>query len=65
MRTNIEINDELMQQALRVSGLKTKKEAVELGLRTLLRLGQQQQIRALRGKLDWQGDLETMRADAQ
>ena len=65
MRTNIEINDELMQQALRVSGLKTKKEAVELGLRTLLRLGQQQQIRALRGKLDWQGNLETMRADIQ
>lgn len=65
MRTNIDISDELIKQAMQVSGLKTKKETVEQALKTLLRLSQQQQIRALRGKLDWQGDLETMRTDAQ
>jgi Arc/MetJ family transcription regulator len=63
MRTNIVIDDALMQDALRVTGLKTKREAVEQGLRTLLRLRQQADIRQLRGKLDWQGDLNTMRTD--
>ena len=61
--TNIVIDDELMRDALRATGLKTKKEAVELGLRTLLRLKSQQQIKTLRGKINWQGDLEKMRAD--
>ena len=41
----------------------SKREAVELGLRTLLRLGRQQEIRSLRGKLAWQGDLDAMRGD--
>jgi Arc/MetJ family transcription regulator len=63
MRTNIVIDDKLMQDALRATGLKTKREAVELGLRTLLRLRQQEQIRRFRGKLDWQGDLDAMRRD--
>ena len=63
MRTNIVIDDELMRDALRATGLKTKKEAVELGLRTLLRLKNQQQIKTLRGKVNWQGDLEKMRTD--
>ena len=63
MRTNIVIDDRLMEEALRLTGLKTKKEAVELGLRTLLRLGRQEQIRRLRGKLDWRGSLEAMRGD--
>ena len=63
MRTNIVIDDRLMEEALRLTGLRTKKEAVELGLRTLLRLGKQQQIRRFRGKLDWQGDLGAMRTD--
>jgi len=63
MRTNIVIDDKLMAETLRVTGLKTKREAVELGLRTLLRLRQQGRIRELRGKLDWQGDLEAMRRD--
>lgn len=63
MRTNIVIDDELMKQALRATGLKTKREAVELGLRTLLRLRRQQEIRRFRGKLHWQGDLEAMRTD--
>ena len=63
MRTNIEIDDKLMQEALRLTGLKTKRDAVEAGLRTLLRLRQQEEIRRYRGKLDWQGDLNTMRTD--
>ena len=64
MRTNIVIDDQLMREALRATGLKTKREAVELGLRTLLRLKKQAEIRGLRGKLDWQGDLDAMRSDA-
>jgi Arc/MetJ family transcription regulator len=64
MRTNIVIDDELMAETLRLTGLKTKREAVELGLRTLLRLRQQEEIRRLRGKLDWQGDLDAMRSDS-
>ena len=63
MRTNIVIDDRLMQDALRTTGLKTKREAVELGLRTLVRLQKQAQIRSLRGKLEWQGDLNAMRRD--
>jgi len=63
MRTNIVIDDQLMQDTLRATGLRTKREAVELGLRTLLRLRQQEEIRRFRGKLNWQGELDTMRAD--
>ncbi len=63
MRTNIVIDDKLMSDTLAVTGLKTKREAVELGLRTLLRLRQQENIRKFRGKLAWQGDLDAMRAD--
>jgi Arc/MetJ family transcription regulator len=63
MRTNIVIDDKLMNDTLRATGLKTKREAVELGLRTVLRLRQQEQIRRFRGKLNWQGDLDAMRSD--
>lgn len=63
MRTNIVIDDKLMQDTLRATGLKTKREAVEQGLRTLLRLRQQEEIRRYRGKLPWQGDLDAMRTD--
>jgi len=63
MRTNIEIDDKLMKDALRATGLKTKREAVELGLRTLLQLRQQEGLRQLRGKLNWQGSLDAMRTD--
>ena len=63
MRTNIVIDDQLMKSALRVTGLKTKREAVELGLRTLLMLRQQEEIKRFRGKLNWQGDFEAMRLD--
>ena len=63
MRTRIVIDDQLMQDALLATGLRTRREAVELGLRTLLRLRQQEEIRRFRGKLNWQGELDTMRAD--
>jgi Arc/MetJ family transcription regulator len=63
MRTNIVIDDQLMQDTLKATGLRTKREAVELGLRTLLRLRQQAEIRHLRGGLVWEGDLERMRTD--
>jgi len=63
MRTNIVIDDKLMRETLRLTGLKTKREAVELGLRTILRLRKQQDIRRFRGKLHWQGDLDAMRTD--
>lgn len=63
MRTNIVIDDKLMADALRATGLKTKREAVELGLRTLLRLRRQSEIKKLRGKITWEGDLDAMRRD--
>lgn len=63
MRTNIVIDDKLMKDALRITGLKTKREAVEEGLRTLILLRKQAEIRKFRGKLDWQGDLDAMRTD--
>ena len=63
MRTNIVIDDKLMRETLRLTGLKTKREAVELGLRTLVRLRQQEKVRHFRGKLKWEGDLEVMRTD--
>lgn len=63
MRTNIVIDDKLMSETLKVTGIKTKREAVELGLRTLLRLKQQTELRQLRGKYEWEGDLDAMRRD--
>jgi Arc/MetJ family transcription regulator len=63
MRTNIVIDDKLMRDALRATGVKTKREAVEQALRTLVRLSHQAEIRRFRGKLDWRGDLDTMRRD--
>ncbi|GBR06731.1 MULTISPECIES: type II toxin-antitoxin system VapB family antitoxin [Acetobacteraceae] len=64
MRTNIIIDDTLMTDALKASGVKTKKEAVELGLRTLIKLNQQRQLRSMKGRLEWHGDLDAMRSDA-
>jgi len=63
MRTNIVIDDKLIRETLRATGLKTKREAVELGLKTILRLAGQEQIRQFRGKLKWTGDLGAMRTD--
>lgn len=63
MRTNIIIDDKLMDAALKATGLKTKREAVEEGLRMLVRLRQQTELRKLRGKYEWVGDLDEMRRD--
>jgi Arc/MetJ family transcription regulator len=63
-RTNIVIDDTLMRQAMQASGARSKREAVELGLRTLVRLQQQGEIRSFRGRLHWEGDLEAQRLDA-
>ena len=63
MRTNIVIDDELMADAMQASGAKTKRETVELGLKTLLRLRRQADIRRYRGKLAWTGDLDASRTD--
>jgi Arc/MetJ family transcription regulator len=61
MRTNIVIDDRLMSDALKATGLKTKKEAVEQGLKLLVKRDKQKAIRELRGKLNWEGDLDEMR----
>ena len=63
MRTNIVIDDQLMADALKATGLKTKREAVELGLKTLIKLKQQEKIKAFKGKLNWEGNLESMRLE--
>jgi Arc/MetJ family transcription regulator len=63
MRTNIEIDDELMARALELCGLKTKRAAVEQGLRLLIKLKQQERVGELFGKVRWQGDLDESRRD--
>ena len=62
MRTNIEINDKLMKDVLKVTGVRTKKEVVELGLKTLIQLKKQENIKNFRGALKWSGDLDEMRS---
>lgn len=61
MRTNIVIDDHLMNEVLKLTGLKTKREAVEFGLKTVVRLARQEKIKQLRGKVTWEGDLDEMR----
>ena len=63
MRTNIVIDDNLMAEAIKLSQLKTKKAVVETGLRLLIQIKKQEQIKSLRGKLKWDDDLEKMRLD--
>jgi Arc/MetJ family transcription regulator len=63
VRTNIEIDDKLMKDALKATGAKTKREAVELGLKTLVQLRAQGKARELKGKITWEGDLNAMRTD--
>ena len=63
MRTNIVIDDQLMADALKATGIKTKREVVELGLKTLIKLKQQEKIKEFKGKLKWEGNLEAMRLD--
>ena len=63
MRTNIVIDDKLMTEAIKATGARTKREAVELGLKALIRLKKQERIRGFRGRLRWRDDLERMRTD--
>lgn len=63
MRTNIVINDELMNEAMALSQIKTKKAVVETGLKLLVQIKKQEKIKSLRGKLKWDGDLDLMRLD--
>ena len=63
MRTNIVIEDTLMKEAKIASGLKTKKDTIESALRLLIKVKSQSFIRKYKGKLKWEGDLESMRKD--
>jgi Arc/MetJ family transcription regulator len=61
MRTNIEIDDGLMREAMRTSGKRTKRATVEAGLRLLVQTRAQAKVRRLRGKVRWEGDLGASR----
>jgi Arc/MetJ family transcription regulator len=61
MRTNIEIDDRLVHQAMRATGTRTKRAAVDAGLRLLIKTHSQTAIRKLRGKVRWEGDLNRSR----
>lgn len=63
MQAYLMIDDHLMQRALAVSGLRTERETIEEALRLLVRFKEQERIRAARGKLRWDGDLDSMRRD--
>jgi len=61
MRTNIDLDDELIAKAMKVSGTRTKKAAVDAALRLMVRIHGQTKIRRLRGKVQWEGDLHESR----
>ncbi len=63
MRTNVVIDDRLMERAKRLGGFSTKKSAIEAGLRLLVQMAGQKKLRSLKGKIEWEGDLEEMRGD--
>ena len=63
MRTNVVIDDRLMARALRFSGCRTKRSAIETGLRLLVQVRSQKKLRSLKGKIAWEGNLEEMRRD--
>ncbi len=63
MRTNIVIDPKLMDEALRLSGARTKRQVVEDSLRLLIQIKRQERLRKMRGKLKWTGNLEAMRRD--
>jgi Arc/MetJ family transcription regulator len=63
MRTNIVIDDKLIAEAMKLSGARTKREAVEDSLRLMVRVKRQERIRSARGRLKWTGDLDAMRRD--
>ncbi len=61
MRTNIEIDDELIKEAMMLTGIKTKKGVVEKALANMVSLKKQEKIKQIRGKYQWEGDLDEMR----
>jgi Arc/MetJ family transcription regulator len=63
VRTNVVIDDQLMNNAQKLSGLRTKKDTIEAGLKLLVELKQQEKVKSFRGKLKWTGDLDEMRRD--
>lgn len=63
MRTNIEIDDKLMAEAMKATGAKTKREAVEIALKQAVQRRKRLEILELEGKIQWEGDLEAMRLD--
>ena len=63
MRTNVVIDDKLMDRALRSGSYRTKRAAIEQGLRLLVQVNSQKRLRKLKGKIHWEGDLESMRRD--
>jgi len=63
MRTNVVIDDSLMAHALRSGGYRTKRSAIEEGLRLLVQVNSQQKLRTLKGKIRWEGNLDAMRRD--
>ena len=63
MRTNIVIDQQLIAEAMRLSGARTMRQAVEDSLRLMVRLKRQEQIRLRKGQLPWKGDLDAMRRD--
>ncbi len=63
MRTNVVLDDNLMNAALKLSGFQTKKKAIEEGLKLLIQVNKQSKIKQFRGKLTWSGNLDEMRMD--
>lgn len=61
VRTNVILDEELINKALNLGGYKTKKAAIEAGLRLVVQINSQKRLRALRGKVTWEGDLDAMR----
>lgn len=63
MRTNVVIDDRLMGRALKIGRYTTKRSAIEAGLKLLVQVGSQRKLKDLRGRIRWEGDLESMRKD--
>lgn len=63
MRTNVVLDDRLMSRALRTSGCRTKRSAIESGLRLLVQVHSQKKLRSLKGRIMWEGNLDEMRRD--
>ena len=63
MRTNVVIDEQLMERARRLGGFRTKRSAIEAGLRLLVQMAGQKKLKELKGRIEWEGDLEEMRGE--